>query len=213
VSSLGKTASSIILVNKDNPIAGLTFAELDAIYSTTRKRGHKDIKTWGDLGLTGEWANLPIHLYGLKHPNGIEWYFKQVVMLGGDYKDNIQFVKGEGFTHAFTVAAHDMAKNKGGLTYGLLPNVTPDVRVVPLAENDGEPFVAPTLKSVAAHTYPLSRYVYIFVNRVPGKALEPKTKEFLKLVLSREGQQVVADEGVYIPLNADVVREELAKLE
>lgn len=213
VSSLGKTASSVILVSRDNPISGLTLAQLDAIYSKTRNRGFKDVKTWGDLGLGGEWANLPIHLYGLKHPNGIEWYFKQVVMLGGDYKDHIQFVKGEGFTHAFTVAAHDMAKNKGGLTYALLANVTPDVRVVPLAENAGEPFVAPTVKNVASHAYPLSRYVYIFVNRPPGKALEPKTKQFLRLVLSREGQQVVADEGVYIPLNADVVRQELAKLE
>lgn len=213
VGSLGKTASSVILVHKDNPIAGLTLAQLDAIYSSSRRRGYKEIRTWGDLGLEGEWANLPIHLYGLKHPNGIEWYFRQFVMRGGDYKDNIQFVKGEGFTHAFTVAAHDMVKNKGGATYAMLANVTPDVRVVPLAESDGEPFVAPTQKSVAEHIYPLSRYVYIFVNRPPGKALEPKIKEFLKLVLSREGQQVVADEGVYIPLNANVVREELGKLE
>jgi phosphate transport system substrate-binding protein len=87
------------------------------------------------------------------------------------------------------------------------------VKVVPIAENDHEPFVAPTVEAVASHKYPLSRYVYIFVNRVPGKPLEPKIKEFLALVLSREGQQVIADEGVYIPLTADVVREELRKLE
>ena len=211
--SLGKTAASVILVDKDNPIQGLTFAQLDAIYSTTRKRGHADIKTWGDLGLKGEWAHRPIHLYGLKPPNGIEWYFKNRVMLGGEWKDGIQNVKGEGFTHAFTVAAHDMAQHPGGLTYALLANVTPDVKVVPLAENDHEPFVAPTLEAVASHAYPLSRYVYIFVNRPPGKPLEPKVKEFLKLVLSREGQQAVANDGVYIPLNADVVREELRKLD
>jgi phosphate transport system substrate-binding protein len=213
VSSLGKTAASVVLVDKDNPIQGLTFAQLDAIYSKSRKRGHAEIKTWGDLGLKGEWAKRPIHLYGLKPPNGIERYFKQRVMLGGDWRDGIENVKGEGFTHAFTVAAHDMAKRPGGLTYALLANVTPDVKVVPLAEKDHDPFVAPSTATVAAHTYPLSRYVYIFVNRPPGKALEPKTKEFLQLVLSREGQQVIADEGVYIPLNADVVREELRKLE
>jgi phosphate transport system substrate-binding protein len=213
VSSLGKTASTIVLVDKDNPIQGLTFAQLDAIYSKTRKRGHADIKTWGDLGLKGEWAHRPIHLYGLKPPNGIEWYFKNRVMLGGDWKDGIENVKGQGFTHAFTVAAHDMAQHPGGLTYALLANVTPDVKVVPIAENDHEPFVAPTTESVASHQYPLSRYVYIFVNRPPGKPLEPKVKEFLKLVLSREGQQQVADDGVYIPLNADVVREELRKLD
>jgi phosphate transport system substrate-binding protein len=213
VSSLGKTASTIVLVDKDNPIQGLTFAQLDAIYSKTRKRGHADIKTWGDLGLKGEWAHRPIHLYGLKPPNGIEWYFKNRVMLGGDWKDGIENVKGQGFTHAFTVAAHDMAQHPGGLTYALLANVTPDVKVVPIAENDHDPFVAPTTESVASHQYPLSRYVYIFVNRPPGKPLEPKVKQFLKLVLSREGQQQVADDGVYIPLNADVVREELHKLD
>jgi phosphate transport system substrate-binding protein len=213
VSSLGKTACTVILVNKDNPIKGLTLAQLDAIYSTTRNRGHADIRSWGDLGLKGEWARRPIHLYGLKPPNGIEWYFQINVLNGGKYKDGIQFVKGEGFTHAFTVAAHDMATNTGGLTYGLLPNVTPEVKVVPIAANEGDAFVPPTLENVASHRYPLSRYVYIFVNRPPGKALEPKTREFLKLVLSREGQQVIADEGVYLPLTAEVVREELAKLE
>lgn len=212
VGSLGKTATSIILVDKDNPIKGLTIAQLDAIYSTTRKRGHADIKTWGDLGLTGDWKNRPIHLYGLKSPNGIEQFFKGVVMEGGTYKDDIQMVKGRGFTHAFTVAAEDMATHPGGLTYALLANVTPNVKVVPLAQNEGEPFLPPTLENVYAHKYPLSRYVYIYVNRPPGKPLEPKIKEFLKLVLSREGQDVVAREGVYIPLTPATVAEELKKL-
>jgi phosphate transport system substrate-binding protein len=211
--SLGKTATSIILVAKDNPIQGLTLDQLDAIYSTTRYRGHADISTWGDLGLTGAWAARPIHLYGLKSPNGIEQFFKAVVMEGGTYKPNIEFVKGEGFTHAFTVAAHKMAAETDGLTYALLANVTPDVKVVPLAEKAGEPFIMPTIQSVYTHEYPLSRFVYIFVNRPPGKPLEPKIKEFLKLVLSRQGQQVVAEEGVFMPLTPEVVRQELAKLE
>ncbi len=211
--SLGKTATSIILVDKDNPIQGLTLDQLDAIYSKTRYRGHADIKTWGDLGLTGDWAARPIHLYGLKSPNGIEQYVKMVVMRGGDYKDGIEFTKGEGFTHAFTVAAHRMAAHPGGLTYALLANVTPDVKVVPLAEKAGEPFIMPTVPSVYNHTYPLSRFVYIFVNRPPGQPLEPKVREFLKLVLSRQGQEVVAQEGVFMPLTPEVVREELAKLQ
>jgi len=213
VGSLGKTASSIILVDKANPIKGLTLAQLDAIYSTSRKRGLPDISKWGDLGLKGEWADRPIHLYGLKPPNGIESFFQQKVMEDGTYKTNIQFVKGQGFTHAFTVAAHDMAEHPGGLTYALMANLTPDVRVVPLAEKEGQPFVMPTVETVYSHQYPLSRYVYIYVNKAPGKALEPKTKEFLKAVLSRQGQDVVAKEGVYIPLTPDVVKEELAKLD
>src|SRR6266851_5756330 len=135
--SLGKTAASIVLVDKNNPIKGLTLAQLDAIYSKTRLRGNPDIKTWGDAGLTGEWASRPIHLYGLKSPNGIEWYFKNRVMDGGDYRTDIQFVKGRGFLHAFGVAAEDMAKQPGGLTYALLANVAPNVKVVPLSEKTG----------------------------------------------------------------------------
>jgi phosphate transport system substrate-binding protein len=213
VGSLGKTATSIVLVDKDNPIKGLSLAQLDAIYSTTRKRGDADIKTWGDLGLSGDWATRPIHKYGLKSPNGIEWFFKIEVMQMGDYKNDIEFVKGRGFTHAFNVAAEDMAQHPGGITYALLANVTPNVKVVPLSAKDGGPYLAPTLENVYAHKYPLSRYVYLYVNRKPGTALEPKVKEFLKMVLSRQGQDVVAKEGVYIPLLPEVVKEELAKLD
>src|SRR5438445_11558198 len=213
VGSLGKTATSVIFVDKDNPLQGLTMAQLDAIYSKTRLRGHGDIRTWGDLGLKGEWAARPIHLYGLKPVNGIEQFLKQRLLLGGEYREGIEFVKGKGFTHAFTVAAEDMAHNPGGLTYALLSNVTSNVTVLPLAETAGAPFVAPTVENVYSHAYPLSRFVYIFVNRPPGKALEPKVKEFLQLVLSCEGQDVVAREGVYIPLTPETVREERAKLE
>lgn len=211
--SLGKTAASIIMVDKNNPVQCLSLPELDAIYSTSDKLGHAPIRTWGDLGLKGEWASRPIHLYGLKSPNGIEWFFKQRVMQGGDYRTDIQFTKGRGFTHAFNVAAEDMAQHPGGLTYALLANVTPNVKVVPLSETDGGRCYLPTVKNVYAHAYPLSRYVYIFVNRPPGKPLEPKVKEFLKLVLSKQGQDVVAKEGVYIPLQTSVVKEELDKLE
>jgi len=210
--SLGKTAASIIIVDKDNPVRGLSLAELDAIYSTSCRRGRKPIRTWGDLGLPEPWASRPIHLYGLKAPNGIEAYVRERVLLGGDYRTDIEFTKGRGFTHAFNVAAEDMAQHPGGLTYALLANVTPNVRVVPLSERDGGPYFMPTVENVYTHAYPLSRYVYIFVNRPPGAPLQPKIRDFLQLVLSRQGQQVVADEGVYIPLQPQVAREELAKL-
>ncbi len=210
--SLGKTATSIVLVAKDNPIKGLTFKQLDQIYSKSHKRGGDDITTWGQLGLSGEWANRPIHTYGLKPPNGIEQFVKWKVLQNGDWRDGIQNVKGVGFTHAFTVASNDMHTQLGGLTYALLANLTPDVRVVALAEKEGQPFIMPTIDTVYHHTYPLSRYVYIYVNRPPGKPLEPKIKEFLKAVLSKQGQDVVAAEGVFMPLLPEVVQEELAKL-
>ncbi len=213
VGTLGKTASTVVLVGKDNPIRGLTMAELDAIYSTTDQRGHGDIRTWGDLGLKGVWADRPIHLYGLKAPNGIEQYFKQVVMEGGNYKVDIQFVHGEGFTHAFTVAAHDIERNQpGGLSYAMLCNLTSGTKVVPLAAKPGGPYLMPTLHNIYTHEYPLSRYVYIFVNRPPGKPLDPVVKQFLAMVLSRQGQSVVARDGVYIPLTPETARAELQKL-
>ena len=213
VGSLGKTAASIILVDKDNPIDCLSLPQLDAIYSKTRKLGYKEVNTWGDVGATGDWASRPIHLYGLKPVNGIEQYFKEIAMHGGEYKDNIQFVKGKGFTHAFTVAAEDMATHPGGLTYALMANLTPNVKVLKLSSTQGGTCYAPTVESVYAHKYPFSRYVYIYVNKAPGKPLEPKVKEFLKLVLSQQGQQAVANERVFIPLQPEVVKEELKKLD
>src|SRR5258708_18834329 len=125
VSSLGKTATSIVMVDNDNPIKGPSLAQLDAIYSTTRNRGHADIKTWGDLGLAGEWASPPIHKYGLKSPNGIEWFLKINVLNMGEYKTDIEFVKGKGFTHAFNVAAEDMAPHPAGITSPLPAHMAP----------------------------------------------------------------------------------------
>jgi phosphate transport system substrate-binding protein len=213
VGSLGKTATTVILVDKDNPIDCLSIPQLDAVYSKSRKHGYKEVNTWGDLGAGGEWANRPIHLYGLKPVNGIEIYFKTVAMASGEYKDNIEFVKGKGFTHAFTVAAEDMAKKPGGLTYALLANVTPNVKPIKVSPTTGGTCYEPNTENVYSHKYPMSRYVYIYVNRKPGEPLEPKVKEFLKLVLSREGQDVVAQERVFIPLLPEVVKEELKKLD
>ena len=213
VGSLGKTAATTILVDRDNPIDCLTLPQLDAIYSKTRKLGYKEVKTWGDLGAKGEWAGRAVHLYGLRPVNGIEQYFKLVAMDGGEYKDGITWAKSKGMTHAFTVAAQDMAKKPGGLTYAMLANLTPNVKVVKLAEKEGGPCYEPTIQNVYEHKYPFSRYVYIYVNKAPGKPLEPKVKEFLRAVLSKEGQQVVAEERVFIPLMPEVVREELKKLD
>lgn len=211
--SLGKTAASIIMVDKDNPVQCLSLTQLDSIYSSTRLRGGSDITTWGQAGVTGAWADKPIHLYGLRSPNGIEWFFKLQVMKSGEYRDGIQFVKGRGFTHAFNVAAEDMATHPGGMTYALLANVMPNTRVVPLSMETGGRCVAPSVQSVYDHSYPLSRFVYVYINKAPGKPIEPKTREFLRAILSKEGQQQVANDGVYLPLQPQVVREELAKLD
>src|SRR5258708_2969796 len=190
----------------------MSLQQLYSIYSPTRNRGGPDTTRWGQLGAGGVWADRPIHLYGLKSPNGIEWYFKIRVMNMGSYRDGIQFVKGRGFTHAFNVAAEDMAQHPGGMTYALLANVTPNAKVMPLSEQPGGPCIYPTVKTVYDHTYPLSRYVYIYVNRRPGVPLEPKIREFLKAVLSRECQQQVAADGVFLLLMPSVVIVNVAKL-
>ena len=213
VGSLGKTAASVVLVDKDNPIDCVSLPQLDAVYSKTRKLGYKEVSTWGDLGAKGAWASRAIHLYGLKPVNGIEQYFKMAAMDGGEYKDGIEWAKSKGLTHAFTVAAKEMATQPGGLTYAMLANVTPNVKVLKVSANDGGTCHAPTVKNVYEHKYPFSRFVYIYVNKAPGKPLDPKVKEFLKVVLSKQGQQVVADERVFIPLQPEVVRDELAKLD
>lgn len=213
VASLGKTAASIIMVDADNPIECLSLGQLDGIYSSERRRGGPAIRTWGDLGLKGEWARRPIHLYGLRRPNGIEQYFQQAVLLGGPYRDDIEFVKGKGFTHAFNVAADLMKERPGGLTYALLANVQPNTRVVPLSAENGGNCVLPTTKTIYDHSYPLSRYVYVFVNKAPGKPVEPKIKEFLRAILSWEGQLQVAKDRVFLPLQPEVVREELRKVD
>jgi phosphate transport system substrate-binding protein len=213
VGSLGKTAASIIMVDKDNPIRCLSLQQLDGIYGTERKRGGNPVRTWGDLGLTGEWASRPIHLYGLKHPNGIEWFFQQQVLLGGAYRNDIEFVKGKGWSHAFNVAADDMRQHKGGLTYALLANLQDNTKAISLSREPGGPCVYPSTATVYNHSYPLSRYIYVFVNKKPGQPIEPKVKEFLKAILSREGQQQVANDHVYLPLTPEIVREELAKLD
>lgn len=213
VGSLGKTAASIILVDKDNPVTCLNLQQLDGIYSITRNRGGQDFTRWGQVGATGAWAARPIYTYGLRSPNGIEWYFKMRVVQMGEYKSNIQFVKGTGFSHAFNVAADDMKNRPGGLTYALLANLQPNTKVLALAEQPGGKCVLPTTQSVYDHSYPLSRYVYVYVNHKPGTKLAPKTREFLRAILSREGQEAAAYDGVYLPLQPQVVREELAKLD
>ena len=133
-------------------------------------------------------------------------------MNGGPYRDDIEFVKGRGHVHAFNVAAEKMAEKSGGLTYALLANIQKNTRPVALSMQTGGACVLPTTRTVYDHSYPLSRYVYVFVNVAPGKKLEPKVREFVRAVLSFEGQKQVADDRVYLPLTPEVAAAELARL-
>ena len=214
----GKTHAIAFLVNAKNPIEKLTYAQVDAMFSVTRKRGHADIKTWGDVGLKGEWADKPIHLWGLIRPNGIANFVQERVLSIdpndlGEYKSGITERTTVGKVPALDAIAQGVAGDPYAIGYSGFSNVTPEIKAVALAESEKGPYYKGTFEEVAAQKYPLSRVIYIYVNRAPGQPLDPKIKEFLKYVLSKEGQGVVEEEGVFLPLPLEFVKQELVKLQ
>lgn len=196
-----------VYVHKDNPLESLTIPEVDAIFSVTRRCGHPEsIDTWGQLGLTGGWANRPIQLYGRNSVSGTYGYFKEVALCSGDFKNGVNEQPGS----ASVVQAVSSSLN--GIGYSGIGYVTSGVRAVPLAEYEDAPAVEATPENALSGEYPLSRYLYIYVNKRPGTPLAPLEQEFLKLVLSRTGQEVVSKDG-YVPLSARLVERERRKLQ
>jgi len=195
-----------VFVNKNNPIKSLTLAQVDAIFSKSRRVGGKDdIKTWGQLGLTGEWANKPISMYGRNSASGTYAFFKEHVLKNGDFKDEVKEQPGSAAV-VQSVTGEQFAIGYSGIGYA-----TAGVRAVPLAETEGaKPFEA-TAENAYAGDYPLSRFLLVYVNKAPNKPLDPLTGEFLKLVLAREGQEVVVKDG-YFPITSEIAKEESGKL-
>lgn len=195
-----------VYVHKDNPIAGLTLQQLDAIFSKTRRGGFKkDIKTWGDLGLTGEWSNKPISLYGRNSASGTYGYFKEYAMFKGDYKDSVKEQPGS------SSVVQAVASDKYGIGYSGIGYKTADVLAVPLASKAGTQAYDANAENGYSGKYPLARFLYVYANRKPGAVLDPVRAEFLRFVLSREGQEAVVKDG-YFPLTAKLVSEEKSKL-
>jgi phosphate transport system substrate-binding protein len=194
-----------IYVNKDNPIKELTFKQIDGIFSSTRKRGGKDIKTWGDLGLTGEWAAKPISVFGRNSASGTYGYFKEHALAKGDFKNNVKEQPGS------SSVVQGVAEDKYAIGYSGVGYTTSGVKTIPLSEGDAGPFYGESYENVLSRKYPLSRYLYVYANKAPGKPLDPLVKEFAAFVLSKEGQEIVVKDG-FFPLTSTVVAEELAKL-
>jgi len=195
-----------VYVNKDNPIKGLSIAQVDAIFSVTRKCGApRDLKAWGDVGLTGSWTNRPIQLYGRNSVSGTYGYFKKKGLCKGDFRNNVNEQPGS----ASVVQSVNASLN--GIGYSGIGYKTSGVRAVPLAKKAGKPFVEASAENAINKTYPLSRFLYVYVNKHPNKPLAPLEMEFIKMVLSKVGQEVVVKDG-YIPLSAKVVEKELKKL-
>jgi len=209
----GRTHALAVIVHKDNPLTQISLAQLDAVYSTTRKRRHPEaITTWGQLGLTGEWADRPITAYGLRRPNGIVNFFQAKVMLGGEFRPNINERMGSGYIEAFDAVMQSVAADPAGIAYARFDPEQPGVKAVAVSAAPGGPFVAGAFENVRNQSYPLARTVHIYLNRAPGRPLDPRVREFLRFALSREGQRIVAEDGHFLPLPPDLIREELAKL-
>ncbi len=192
-----------VYVNKDNPIHGLTLAQVDAIYSLHRKGGHsKDIATWGDLGLTGEWKNRSISLYGRNAASGTNGYFKEHALFGGDYKGSVKELPGS------SSVVQAVAGDKYAIGYSGIGYITAGVRAVPLAEDKGLPFVAAEGQNAYSGEYPLARLLLIAVNYKPGSELDPLRREFVRYLYSRQGQSSAIKAG-YFPVSATIARKSM----
>ena len=195
-----------VYVNKDNPIAKLTLAQVEAIFSKTRKRGYKeDIKTWGQLGLTGDWANRPISLYGRNSASGTYGFFKEHTLKNGDFKTNVKEQPGS------ASVVQGVTEDRYGIGYSGIGYKTSGVKTVPLAEDDKSPASDGSYADVLSGKYPLWRFLYIYVNKAPGKTLDPLVGEFVKLIMSKDGQEAVIKDG-YMPLSAAQAQAEVAKI-
>jgi phosphate transport system substrate-binding protein len=191
-----------VFVHRDNPIQCLSLQQVDAIFSSTRRGGAPaPINTWGQLGLTGEWANRPIALYGRNSASGTYGYFKDVALFGGDYRPEVREQPGS------ATVIQGVATDIGAIGYSGIGYATADVRAVPIRGQDGNCY-APTPQHAGSGDYPIARFLYVYVNRNPNQPLDPLRAEFIRFVYSREGQQAVVRAG-YIPVTREFAQEDL----
>jgi len=195
-----------VYVHKDNPIKGMSIPQVDAIFSSTRKCGDdKDIAKWGQLELGGTWKGRDIQIYGRNSVSGTYGYFKKKALCKGDYKNTVNEQPGS------ASVVQSVSTSINGIGYSGIGYKTSGVKAVPLAKKSGKPFVDATPDNAIKGDYPLSRFLYVYVNKHPNRPLSPLIKEFIKMVMSKTGQEVVVKDG-YIPLPTKVVDKYLKKL-
>ena len=195
-----------VFVHKDNPIKGLSLPEVDAIFSSTRKGGHsEDITNWGAAGLEGAWANRDVQIFGRNSVSGTYGYFKKVALFKGDYKNSVNEQPGS------ASVVQSVSTSLNGIGYSGIGYKTSSVRAIPLAKKEGGELIEATPENAATGKYPLSRFLYVYVNKAPNKPLAPLEREFVKMVLSKMGQEVVVKDG-YVPLPAKVSAKYLSDL-
>lgn len=193
-----------IFVNVDNPIESLSLQEIDAIFSADRARGGQPIDTWGDLGLQGEWADMPVIVYGFRDTAGGYALFGDLVLKGGDYRTDISVQPGS------SAIVNGVGAYPNAVGYASQFFQTRSTRMVPIRDESGV-IHAPDAKSCEHGKYPLARELFIYVNKAPGKPLEPRVDAFLAFILSKEGQTIAAEDGNF-PLSPTLAAEQLSKL-
>ena len=208
----------MIFVHQDNPIKGLTLAQLDAVFGEEHRRGPRNIRTWSELGLAGEWVGRRIQPYGWQVDVDFALFFREAVLENShrwntDLKEFVHLPRPDGTQYDHGLQILDtLAKNPAGIAISNVRYANPEVRALPLARNAGEPYYEPTKANLIAQTYPLVRIIPAVIDVAPGRPVDPKVREFLRYVLSREGQQVLVNESEYLPLSADAIRRQLEKL-
>lgn len=222
-----------IFVHKDNPLTKLTVEQLDGIFGAERSGGwegltwhpefargpEKNIRTWGELGLTGEWKDKPINIYGGNFRRHEQLVFERKVFHGGTKwnektREYANYATADGkLVIALDQSMADLSKDRYGISYNSMAFVNPQIMALAIAPRGGGPYVELTIENVQNRTYPLFSQEIFLLNRKPGQPVDPKVKEYVRYVLSREGQQDVARDGKFLPLTAAVVREQLKKLE
>lgn len=212
--------AQMFFVHKDNPRAHLTLTQLDAIFGAEHRRSApRNFRTWGDLGLTGEWAGQPITPYGWKTDDSFGFYLEQTLLAGSHrwndaLKEFGHIPRPDGSIYDHGQQALDaLAHDRYGIAVSNIRYAGPDVKALAVAERDGAPYVSVTAETLIDQTYPLARLIPAYLDRKPGEPVEPKVKEFLRYILSREGQQDILDDGRYLPLNPAAVAAQLKKLE
>ena len=209
-----RTVALTFYVNDANPITGLDLQQLDAMWCTTLHRGApQPVTEWGQLGLSGDWVHRPIHLVGVLPPDGVPNFIARRVCDGGLLRDGVLTEKNGGPVSVLTRIVEDVAKDPNAIGYAGFHNRQPGTHPVQIADTADGPYYAGSFDEVRTAVYPLTRFVYIYVDRPPHAPLPPAVREFLRYVLSLEGQRAVEQEGILMPLPAQIAAKQQAKLD
>jgi phosphate transport system substrate-binding protein len=204
----------VIFVHRENPLSRMTLAQLDAIFGADHRRGSKNVGTWGELGLTGEWKDKPIDLYGFAIDSDVSQFFEQAVLNGSrKWNCKLQEFANRPGDDAGQEILDALAKDRYGIAFSSLAYSNEQVKPLAIASREGGPFYAATPEALIAREYPVTRAPYMFIRRAPGQPIDPKIDEFLHYVLSRDGQEAVIRDGGYLPLNADLLLRQREKLQ